>query len=58
MNYYIEKHDIGIILDALQLLHAEVTATDENPDRPYTINDVYDLFVSLYNSEEESWDLK
>lgn len=59
MNYYIEKHDMEIILDALELLHSEMIATDENPvDRPYTIDDVDGLFQSLESSGEESWDLK
>ena len=59
MNYYIEKHDMEIILDALQLLHEEIVATEENPiDRPYTKDDVDSLFQSLDNSRKEGWDLK
>jgi len=41
MNYYIEKHDMEIILEALELLHEEMVLTDENPiDRTYTLDDV------------------
>jgi hypothetical protein len=59
MNYYIEKHDMEIILDALELLHSEMIETRENPiDRPYTLDEVDGLFQSLENSGEESWDLK
>ena len=59
MNYYIEKHDMEIILEALELLHEEMVLTDENPiDRTYTLDDVDALFQSLDNSGEESWDLK
>lgn len=59
MNYYIEKHDMEIILDALELLHAEMITTNENPiDRPYTMDDVDGLFQSLENSGEPTWDMK
>ena len=51
MNYYIEKHDMEIILDALGLLHLHILETRENPiDRPYTEYDVDSLFQSLDNS--------
>ena len=59
MNYYIEKHDMEIILDALSLLHLEMIETRENPtDKPYTAEYVDGLFQSLENSGEEAWDLK
>lgn len=51
MNYYIEKHDMEIILDALSLLHLEMIETRENPtDKPYTAEYVDSLFQSLDNS--------
>lgn len=51
MNYYIEKHDMEIILDALSLLHLEMIEARENPtDKPYTAEDVDGLFQSLDNS--------
>ena len=59
MNYYIERHDMEIILDALELLHSEMIETRENPiDRPYTLDEVDGLFQSLENKGEEAWDLK
>jgi len=64
MNYFIEKHDMEIILDALEALHQDMKHADESgyPDinarRGYTIEDVDGLFQSLENSGEESWDLK
>lgn len=55
MNYYIEKHDMEIILDALNLL---LIQTRENPiDRTYTLEDVDGLLQSLENKGEEAWDL-
>ena len=59
MNYYIERHDMEIILDALNLLHLEIIETGENPiGRPYTLDEVDLLFQSLDNSGEEVWDMK
>ena len=60
MNYYIEKHDMEIILDALNLLYFDIANTSENPtDRPqYTLDEVDGLLQSLDNSGEEAWDLK
>jgi len=59
MNYFIEKHDMEIILDALNLLYLEIIETGKNPiGRPYTLDDVDLLFQSLDNSGEEAWDLK
>lgn len=48
MNYFIEKHDMEIILDALSLLHLEMIETRENPtDKPYTEDDVEKIYQSL-----------
>ena len=67
MNYYIERHDMEIILDALEALHKNMLeeedpfstiASIDRPDRPYTLDEVDGLFQSLENSGEESWDLK
>jgi len=59
MNYYIEKHDMEIILDALEFLHEHmVSCSKEELNYPYTIDYVDGLFQLLDNSGEESWDLK
>lgn len=50
MNYYIEKHDIEIILDALELLHTKMKKEEdysEHYDLPYRSNDVDNLFQSF-----------
>jgi len=66
MNYYIERHDMEIILDALQALHEDMKCAEDNSPTGttryhkygYTIDDVDLLFQSLENSGEEAWDLK
>ena len=64
MNYYIEKHDMEIILDALECLHTDMKHADESGDadinkrRGYTMDDVDGLFQSLENSGEPTWDMK
>jgi len=57
MNCYIEKHDMEIILDALECLHEHIKNNNNSP-YPWTVEDVDGLFQSLENSGEESWDLK
>ena len=58
MNYYIEKHDMEIILDALECLGQDMKHADEsgyadiNKRRGYTIDDVDRLFQSFDNSGE------
>ena len=62
LNYYIEKHDMEIILDALECLHQDMKHADEsgyadiNKRRGYTMDDVDGLFQSLENSGEPTWD--
>ena len=66
MNYYIERHDMEIILDALQALHENMKCAEDNSPTGttryhkygYTIDDVDLLFQSLENSGEEAWDLR
>ena len=60
MNYYIEKHDMEIILDALESLVEDMKHSRDNGkfNYPYSIEEVDGLFQSLENSGEESWDLK
>ena len=63
MNYYIEKQDMNIILDALELLSDEMKIIKDNGDcvediYGYSIEYVDGLFESLNNSGEEPWDLK
>ena len=48
MNYFIEKHDMEIILDALQALHNNMTYG--LVQYPYTLEEVDGLFQSLDNS--------
>ena len=52
MNYYIEKHDMEIILDALECL-AEHIKTNNNSPYPWTVEDVDGLFQSFDNSFKE-----
>jgi hypothetical protein len=54
MNYYIEKHDMKIILDALECLSEHLKHYENNsPNYPYTIEDVDGLFQSFDNSFAE-----
>jgi hypothetical protein len=56
MNYYIEKHDMEMILDALEVLHNQMkTRMDFGlpTERPYSIEDVDGLFQSFDNSFHE-----
>lgn len=53
MNYYIEKHDMKMILDALELLHQTMKTREAfglTHDYSYTIDDVDGLFQSFDNS--------
>ena len=57
MNYYIEKHDMEIILDALELLHNKMKQEEDyskHYDMPYSIEDVDGLFQSFDNSFVEN----
>lgn len=57
MNYHIEKHDMNIILDALELLHSTIKTSElfGLPNKyPYTENDVDGLFQSFDNSGAEN----
>ena len=56
MNYYIEKHDMEMILDALEnlVLSMKNTASFGLPNRyPYSVDDVDGLFQSFDNSFHE-----
>ena len=55
MNYYIERHDMEIILDALDALHNNIK---HGLEYPYTLDEVDGLLQSLANSGEEAWDLR
>ena len=53
MNYFIEKYDMDIILDALELLHKTMKDRETfgiNNNRQYSIDDVDGLFQSFDNS--------
>ena len=55
MNYYIEKHDMEMILDALENLVADMKHAKDNGhyrlvDYPYSIDDVNGLLKSFDNS--------
>jgi hypothetical protein len=57
MNYYIEKHDMEIILDALEVLHNQMkTRMDFGvpTERVYSTQDVDNLFQSFDNSFVEN----
>jgi hypothetical protein len=49
MNYYIEKHDMTIILDALENLVKDMKHAKDNGhfNYPYSIEDVDGLFQSF-----------
>ena len=55
MNYYIEKHDMTIILDALENLVEDMKHAKNNGyfNYPYSIEDVDGLFQSFNNSFKE-----
>lgn len=58
MNYYIEKHDMEIILDALENLVEDMKHSRDYGhyrllDYPHTIEQVDGLFESLENSFTE-----
>ena len=56
MNYYIEKHDMNIILDALETLHNRMKTRQDfglPNDKPFSIEDVDGLFQSFDNSFSE-----
>lgn len=50
MNYYIEKHDMQIILDALKCLREHLEHyKNSSPNYPWTISEIDHLFESLEN---------
>lgn len=53
MNYYLEKHDIEMILDALECLSEHLKHYEKVLNHPYTIEDVDGLFQSFDNSFAE-----
>jgi hypothetical protein len=56
MNYYIEKHDMEIILDALEVLHTKMKNAKLFGlvnEYPYDIEDVDGLFQSFDNGYVE-----
>lgn len=54
MNYFIEKHDIEIVLDSLNMLRSYMIETRGFAlNLPYTEDDVDGLFQSLDNSGDE-----
>jgi hypothetical protein len=56
MNYYIEKHDMTIILDALETLHNRMKTRQDfglPNDKPFSIEDVDGLFQSFDNGHRE-----
>lgn len=57
MNYYIEKHDMEIILDALETLHNRMKTRQDfglSNDKLFSIEDVDSLFQSFDNSFVEN----
>jgi len=57
MNYYIEKHDMEIILDALENLVAIMKHAKDNGyySPAYSIEDVDGLFQSFNNGYKEDY---
>jgi hypothetical protein len=57
MNYYIEKHDMKIILDALENLVADMKHAKDNGyyNPTYSIEDVDGLFQSFNNGYKEDY---
>lgn len=57
MNYYIEKHDMNIILDALETLYNRMKTCQDfglPNDKSFSIEDVDNLFQSFDNSFVEN----
>jgi hypothetical protein len=55
MNYYIEKHDMEMILDALECLSEHLKHYEDNsPNYPWTVDEVDGLFQSFDNSFVEN----
>lgn len=57
MNYYIEKHDMDIILDALETLHNRMKTRQDfglPNDKVFSIEDVDSLLQSFDDSYTES----
>jgi hypothetical protein len=57
MNYYIEKHDMNIILDALELLHSTIKMQELfgiTNKWSYTEDEIDGLFQSFDNSFVEN----
>ena len=56
MNYYIEKHDMEIILDALECLSEHIKHYEGNsPNYPWTLDEIDNLFQSFDNSFKEDY---
>lgn len=58
MNYHIEKHEMNIILDALQLLHQTIRHKEDFGlvnDLSYNLEDVDTIFQSFDNSYVENY---
>lgn len=54
MNYHIEKHDMDMILDALECLHAHLEHyEDDSPNYNWTADEVDVLFQRFDNSGGE-----
>lgn len=50
MNYYIEKHDMEMILDGLEMLHEYLKKFGHHHTLPYSPEEVEAVFQSLDNS--------
>jgi hypothetical protein len=53
MNYYIEKHDMQMILDALECLREHIKNNNNSP-YAWNVEDVDDLFQSFNNNFVEN----
>ncbi len=53
MNYYIEKHDIAIILEALESYILDIEHGEDNGHKyPWTIEEVEKLYDYLVNQND------
>jgi hypothetical protein len=57
MNYYIEKHDMEMILDALECLSEHIKHYENNsPNYPWTLDEIDALLVQFHKTFFQSFD--
>lgn len=54
MNYNLDKHDIGLILDALESYKLVILESENNNIvLPWIVEDIYDLYAQLDSSLDD-----